>query len=403
MKRVRCSTLPLFMACTHSVLNPEGFPEVRPYNDAAELGTGVHGVMERLLLHGEVNAEQLYLEFPDERKRIDQLITNIIEIWESASKVMKKPVVEEYLEAEIAPGLTLTGHIDVHSVDHPGKQGTVTAYVLDYKTGRVHDEHYHQLMGYAYLVWDKLGRPDGYQCYMSAAYAEDKSIHPYYAHAEDLKLWAERVAKRVTDPAEHLYSPSRKCAYCPLLGSCKAANEFVAGAARVITQGHISQTGLADMTPEQIEEVDSARKVLSTAIDRWRMGIRNYVERHNSPLPLGSSHQYELVERPMGTKVDTAKAIPVLVEFGLFDRQLAKELKRKEKAGELLTDGLQVTLTQVTKAYADRAARGRKTEAKRELIQALRDAGALEEITVRRLERRPINEEVLDAPEEDDD
>jgi CRISPR/Cas system-associated exonuclease Cas4 (RecB family) len=209
--------MPMFMTCTNAVLNPDQLQRIETENETSLLGTLVHGLSENLVKLGSYDILTLKQRLNEEDyERAHLLMHNFLGIWREASQYMIEPQTELALEAELSH-FHLTGNIDAVSFNSD------KTFILDYKTGRQHEDHYHQMAGYAYLAWAKQGKPTPHVVYVTTVYLEDKAVTPYTFTAEDLVAWEKEVAKQLM---QQRYTAGRKCAFCTLQDSCPAYRSF---------------------------------------------------------------------------------------------------------------------------------------------------------------------------------
>jgi len=368
MKKIRCSKLPNFMTCANSVINPDGVLEVETENGAAETGTIIHTLAEDLVRHGrcELRHHQIRLAEIDGLDRAIELLPKIERIWNLAKPVFVSPRLEEYLEAEIAPGIIISGHIDLHEAFSD------RAFVLDWKTGRQRVEHYHQIMGYAFLVWTKVGRPADYELYLTVAYVEDAEHGlekmPVITPA-DLTEWAAGVAKHAEDLR---YVTSEKCVHCPLADGCTAFRQKQESAVRVICGDDV---GGQLRRLENRADVINRLKIVEDAVKTFRAQLKADVQAHG-PIDLGDGTQYQIEEKRQEA-VDTPKTLTTLAELGLTAEDVVSSVK--------------ISLPQVRKIVYNRAMKGDKAESVARLDAALINAKALFQTTTSQLWRRKIS------------
>lgn len=374
--KVRSSSLPYLMTCTPSVIHPEGWTPIEGENETALLGTLVHSLAESVVATGEYDLHTLRQRLSEsDFARASMLFNNFLDVWKQAATFMDVPEVEAYFEAEIGAGVVATGHIDVHQAYSD------RAYVMDYKTGRQHENHYHQMAAYGFLVWDNAGRPDAYTVYVTAVYLEDKTTQSYEFSAAALNKWAEEVVLKVSD---RRFVVGRKCAFCSVQSHCSAYRDYVNGAVVALKGGPPSSrfTGYDQpvweaMQPEERGQLADAIYVVEKAIDRAKFGLRHAVRKVGA-LDLGKGQQYELVEQSERS-VDADKARKVLAK-------LVPDWARHAR----------FSLDDVLTAYAQQAPRGQKGKYKADLLAKLHDAGAITTAKSTRMFRRPKEETKLD-------
>jgi CRISPR/Cas system-associated exonuclease Cas4 (RecB family) len=364
---VRSSSLPLLMTCSNAVLNPDGLDRAETFIEPAVLGNLVHAECERLVKTGGWDPDSLRqrLSKPD-FERAWHLFQNFLDVYREAAKYMTSPVTELGLQAELSH-VHLTGHIDLSHME------AKRAFVIDYKTGRQHEDHFHQMAGYAFLIWDHAGRPMEYTVYVSAVYLEDKSVHSYTFNPESLLEWEKELAHQVTQPR---YSVSRKCANCSLADSCPAYLTYAKGARAMLLDTLEGTPTWDDLTAEERGRIVDQMYLLEKAIDRVKQSLRNRVRR-GGPLDVGDGKEYTLVPTDI-KRVKPEVALPIL--------------QQRIGQNEDLLATLEISLDQALAAFATKAAKGKKASARRDLLQELDDAGAIERITTERMFRRPKSE-----------
>lgn len=371
---IRSSSLPMLMTCTPSVLNPDGLQVVESENETATLGTLVHGLCEELVKTGAVDLEAVKNRVtPEEYERAASLFNNFLTVWGQASRHMTRPITEKFFEVDMVTWW-LSGHIDCYHVEKD------RAFVLDYKTGRTHEDHYHQMAAYAFLVWTNAGEASNYTVHVSAVYLEDNAIHPYTFTADDLKKWANEVTAKLGDLR---YTTGRKCALCTLQDTCPAYKVFASNAVRLFADIHENEYSdlprWADLEPHERGEVVDKLYVIDKALDRVRLSLRNEVKAKGS-VDIGGGKEYALVESE-DRVIDVEKAIPILAK-----RIGAATVHRNSR----------LPLDSVLSAYAAKAAKGQKGRARKELLEELEAAGAVQKIKSTKMWRRPKGEKTLE-------
>jgi len=369
--KIRSSSLPQFMVCSNSILNPDGLLRVETENEAATLGTLVHAVCQKLVDTGSIEIESLRGRVTEEDfERASMQFRNFTQVWHEAMNYMVNPRTEWGFEVELSHAI-ITGHIDVYHID------PLRAFVIDYKTGRQHEDHYHQLAAYAFGVWDKAGRPSNFLVYASAVYLEDRAVHSHEFTADALKEWEKEVAVQVL---AQRYTAGRKCAGCSLQDSCPAWLNYARNMKSVLL-------GLAEAPPEwdallpvERGHIIDAMYVLDKALDRVRLSLRNTVKSKGS-MAVGDGKEMAMIETKE-RQLNTGKAWTILskrVGLGTL-----KSLSR-------------VPLESVLAAYAAKAAKGQKTAARKELLEELDAAQAIVRNVSTKMFRRPVGELTLEV------
>jgi len=369
---VRSSSMPLLMVCTNAILNPDGLQPVEQENETALLGTLVHALAQGVVDTGAYDLPALKQRLNDEDfERASMLFHNFLAVWREAQPYMPTPQTEVGFEVELSH-VVLTGHIDTLQLD------ALRAFILDYKTGRMHEDHYHQMAAYATGAWDKAGRPDNYTVYVTTVYLEDNSVTHYTFTADDLKAWEREVAAQVM---QLRYTAGRKCSHCTLQGGCPAYRAWGQGAVGLFREdAAVPMATWEQMTPEERGDLVDKMYVVEKAIDRVKLGLRNLVKRDGA-VDVGGGKEYVLIEQEE-KQVIPDKALPIL-------------LKRLGKSG--VVRNTRLPLDAVLTEFASKAARGQKTNARKELLAELDKAGAIVRSKTTKMWRRPKGEQVLDT------
>lgn len=375
MLKLRCSSLPNLMTCTPSTITPDGMVAVHNEVDAAGLGTLVHEFAQRIVDSGTYEQEQLKGRYPEDQARAEQLIRNFFTLWSEAKEILTAPQTEVYHETELAPGILLTGHIDLCQIE------AEQTLILDYKTGRVHENHYHQIAGYAALAWDKAGRPGKYTVRVQVVYLEDLTATAYTFEAADLEAWVREVVAKLDDKR---YIVSRKCAFCPVQGSCPAYREYTQAAIRFL-QSDNAQKGKVkwmDVEPEERGSLLDVMYVVEQGIKRVKESLRSAMQgtEKDVRLDIGDNMVYtKVVRTELG--LNTKRALPTL---------------RQRFMPEILDEILKADLTDVLQLIGKYSPKNSKQTAKDAFLRKLKSVGAIFSIKRERFERRPADEQELE-------
>jgi hypothetical protein len=304
---------------------------------------------------------------PEDYDRAGRLMRNFLDVFAETKKHMPSPQTEVFLQAGLYEGLMLTGHIDLLQMK------PTEAFLIDYKTGRQHEDHFQQMAGYAYLVWTRAGGegppPEKFTVYASVVYLEDKAITSYEFDVPRLRAWLEEVRLQV-DAVR--YTAGRKCAGCRLQGSCPAYRDYAKGAVAVFTDDFTVGDSVWDaLTPDERGELMDRIYVVEKAADRVKLALRNHVRKHG-PLDVGGNKEYTVVEEKIEF-LDPAKARQVLV---------------KVLPPSILNRLCRINLDEALTAYQNRAAKGTKTDARKKLYATLDKAGAIVRSATSRMWRR---------------
>lgn len=374
---VRASSLPLAVICPNAVLNPDNLIRAEEHVPAAYLGTLIHRQLELLVDTGEYDSDGLKQRLDEaDFDRAEALIHNFSVVWREAKKHMPEPQSERYLTADF-DGFSLSGHIDLSYVD----TDNLTAYIIDYKTGRVHDDHYHQMAAYAALLWAEEGKfLPGFEVHVSAIYLEDNSVTPYTFTGAQLQEWSNEVRDLLS---QNRYSVSRKCGTCSLAESCPAWNQY----ARNSIAAFLGEDGPApkwvDLPAEKRGDVMDRVYVVEKAISRIKASLKSAVEKHGS-LATGDGKEYTLLPH-VYRSLNTQRALPIL---------------RKRLGDETVSELAEINLTQAVTRFVNKTKKGGRAKARRDLLEELEQAGAIVMDEQVRMYRRPVDEYELESTDE---
>lgn len=371
---IRGSSLPQLMSCSNSILNPDNLVRVEGENETAQLGTDVHALCEATINDGVDNLMTLKQRYSEgDFARAAMLYRNFLVVWKEATTFMDEPKTEVFIQMENT-AFTLTGNLDV--LDDTTKKDE--AFILDFKTGRQHEDHYHQMAGYATLVWSRKGYPTKYKVSVTTVYLEDLTITNYVFDAAGMIDWLREVGKQLSQPR---YTAGRKCAFCALQGSCPGYTAYTRGAVQMFTDDFtVAGAVWADMTADQRGALVDKMYVVEKAIDRVKLSLRNKV-RAEGAVDVGGGKEYTLVEQEE-KQLNTVRALPILLKrIGAGN---VKSLSR-------------IPLDSALAAFAGKAGKGLKTQARKKLFEELDKAGAIVRTKTTKMYRRPVGEKVLDV------
>lgn len=352
-KRVtRCSSLPLLFSCPNAILNPEKLVPVRVNNGLEQLGNLIHAAIQRAVETGDVDFRQIEARYEQsEIERAKFLFANGMKAVEEARRDMKNPQFEVEIAFETEK-FSVTGHVDVLDL-HPTR-----AYVLDFKTGRTRDDHYHQMVGYAVGAWSKMGRPRSFEVHAAYIYLETGEVTVISLTAADMDAWIKEL-----DGLPVQYAVNRRCVYCPLHDSCPAFRTYVKGSMGFLLDVKNAPETVKKMDKEQLSRLAIALKVADDSKERIRSYIKDMLLKTGKDLEFGNGDKFAITTTKRKILL-TQKALPIIAKY-VTTRDVAKAT----------TLGLQALLT----AAASRAKGGMRAVMRNELETKLRAAGAVVE------------------------
>lgn len=242
--------------------------------------------------------------------------------------------------------------------------------VVDWKFGyRTDDDHSHQLMGYAHLArsivdgWDDDCRVT---CVTVWAMSRDVESHDYTA--ADVENWYQWLKTNVL-AWDGRYTPGEHCSRCPLRQGCAAREEAGATALQLLS----GVRSISRLDPPEILELWDKLKIVKALCDDVNTAIRKRIEDDGGKVEAAKgSLGFEEQQR---VTIKAELAVPLLIPF----------------LGDDLWKVLRITKTRLDEAIAAKSRGGERGNIKKTrdgIYEALRSAGAIDHIMVRRIRRR---------------
>ena len=358
MKVYRASSLPLGFDCSESLRGEE---EVKIHQPLAGQGTAVHAALAVAVERGvdAVELDRYVKEYDLDADEMAGLFFSGVKCWGELKDLFGKVSTELRLTAgtdtqEGNEGM-LVGHIDVaHS--SPKK-----SLILDWKTGRLDINYYHQLAAYAYLMMTDT------QCQEVQAYivwVRDGTYESFSFDRKTLEAWVQRFMDEVIYAPAGQYKVGAHCRFCPRFYNCPGRTGILKATARDLLEKPIVEGDLDYPFAELYGRV----KMLQGAINQFDVCLRSHVTL-NGPIDLGEGRQLQIIEQDRES-LDTRKS------WGVLSRQLDEEE---------LAAACKIGKGKILQAIRDKAARGQKGKAVEKLMTELRAIGAVETRTTQML------------------
>jgi hypothetical protein len=361
MRTIRCSRLPLTFACPASLYAETPINES---GEAAALGTAVHAGLAPLVRTGSIDWDGM----PDLARRhgvsVDELRAHCgcgAKLWEQVKESFPRAMTEVPVSAEVIPGLTLTGHIDLISV-----AGSI-ARIGDWKDGLLDSDYIEQVYGYGVLVL--ILYPELTEVSSTLLWTRSQEVEHYTITRDDSEAWVERLHSEVVN-WDGVYHPGAHCEHCPRTAECGASKALVrraVGAFLDPSAGEMADS-LATMPPETLVELAERAKVVGGLAERVRTALREHVMAHGDVVGGGSRLTIETQNK---RKLDPEKTWPVLEGMGFRDAEFC--------------ECVSISMSDVESIVANRAGRGKGAAAKRALKEQLEAAGAISTTEIRKL------------------
>lgn len=360
----RCSHLPLIVQCAQSATEPD-LP-LRDIGYEADLGTAVH---ECLMLH--VTGKSWSMREIAEKNRVE--LRDLIPMWSWAQKswneVMEwfpNPVAEAAFE-HADDTLTLTGHIDIHSVLSDEVR------ILDAKTGRSDSDFSAQVRGYAFLAMKKY--PGTRRAYCAILKTRERALipvrdgrEPGYYYRDEIDEWYHRFL--LDHMQEQAYWPGPHCTWCRRSSECPAIARELIQAHQVLLE--TMREGTSEELVEQLMRepalvgqigirIKELGQLLTSRWEVWNTALKTAVAAMGGSAPTGDGRVLVLEDVKRKALVPDV-ALPILVNH--IDQGAVMRCVSLSK--DSVAEELRAT-----------RARGQKQQFVNEVMDEIADAGGL--------------------------
>lgn len=272
------------MSCGNSGINPDNVLSIEKEYPQAEEGTMLHKAIENYIVDGDRDISNFFPRLEEigaKSSRFIDLFHNMVEIYESVRGIFTDPITEHKIQCSTNL-FSLSGHIDLHTDrDNIG-------YAVDWKTGRVQSDHYHQMAAYAWLLKESYGYDE---VYISAVYAEEKEFHKYSFSSQQLNEWAMSVEGKIQ---QEQYTVGSKCATCPLHNGCPAYREYTKYAMETLLPT-IEGAPIHDVEIGVRSRVINNFRQLKYTLEDMRRILKDQVK-EKGPLALDNNMQYTIAK-----------------------------------------------------------------------------------------------------------
>ena len=369
---IRCSGLPLAFACPGSARAPQ--VRIDTTDSSATTGTAVHELL-RHVVSGRIPWERIpamAAELHVSQDELTLLARHGLELWQQVRDSFPGARTEVPM-AYNGPGYRLTGHADIVSVT--GGESGIVVRVADWKSGRVDSDASAQIKGYALLAWraaTEHAEAHGYPCpreaTATALYLRDISAENHTLNEVSLAAFADSIQDRIVD-WNGTYRPGDHCGLCPRWHECEARLSYDRAIVATWTNG-VDVDYLEELTAARKLELYEQSGVVAKLADSYRAALKREILR-SGPIDDGK-HHLAVVTEPRSA-LDPLASWPVLEEQGFTDADFAQVID--------------IGKTAVNKLVAERAGRGNGARAIRELEARLREAGAMRDYTIQKLQK----------------
>lgn len=312
---IRCSSLPSALRCPGAARPP--LVRIRRQNDAADVGTEAHRLMERVVLN-------LPIEQPEDvETRV--LLAYGRRCWEELREAFPSPQTEVAFSAFVAigvdsdNGITLTGHIDLLSVMLDERR----AAIADWKTGRCDSEHRDQLMGYAlgvYRTYPEIDRVD-----VTPIWLRDQTYEPFTVTRAEAEAWGSAMAAVLLE-WDGTFHPGTHCVHCDRSHDCPAivaeSRRDVAIFAEMPPTPEEITAGVFTLAPKDVAFLVRRARAVATIADNVVRAAKLRVRTQPDVDFSDGAGRRLVIDTQERRELDTWKAWPVLQEL-LTDEELS--------------------------------------------------------------------------------
>lgn len=359
---LRASSLPLAFLCPASVRPPA--LRIVQSNNAADLGTAVHEALRSLAETGRVDWDALPAIAERHGVGVDEmrfLCGKAAKLWPDLKDSFPRALTELELSAEIAPGVVLSGHVDLLSVS-----GRV-ARAADWKSGYRDSDYSEQMRAYGALVL--LDDTTLVEVTITVIWLRAGEIENYTMTRTDAEAWVRRLLERVVG-WDGAFFPGNHCHLCPRSHECAAGHALIRRDVAAIADEELvvrAENELERMPAPEVVAVLQKADAVARYAERVRQAIKKHVERHGDIIANGLR---------LTIDTETRRSIDVLKAWPVLDKHLSDED---------LAECITVSISKAEKVVATRAGRGKGAAAVRALNGELDAAGAVEPKEVKRL------------------
>jgi hypothetical protein len=352
---------------------------------AAAVGSAVHGCCADMAkrdawdLDAGMSAAGVS---PDDAEQCARLMSSASRQWRALKVLFPVEVIRTERSMTHAMDLarqklSLSGTIDLLA-PHRGS----ACMFLDWKTGWEQRGISEQQLGYAYLVWQKMDRPDDTEITGIVAWLAHGKYQVTKYDAASLKLWESRLENQLKQRAT--YTPGDQCIRCDCAPYCEARRDYARSCIEPFMFGESKQgwyeaatallVGVDENSKTQREVQEAAAtlahriRLVEKAAEQARVFLREAVTRAGGEIDLPGDTVLRM-NRQQRRALNPHKALPVLRNH-LSDAQICACMR--------------LSLPQAVQKYA--AMHRRKSETSAYLTDQLAAAGAIETSLSFRLE-----------------
>lgn len=347
--------------------------DIDPLNDASTIGVVVHDVLATLVTrqnsarHGElgdISDAARWHGLSDELVEEAAIMAHVgAQAWRELADAFPGAESEvdiswDFDEDDI--GIKLTGKVDVLAM----VDGEVR--IIDFKSGRVERDHFHQMAGYAYLAC----RRTGYELASATLVnLRTKTTETFKWTIEELEKWFSSVVLGQIARYRDRYSPGAHCEFCPIRHSCEGRKAIVRSALEELTGvpaskadvllGELNNPAQRGIVGGEVASLFERLGMIEQAIEGFRQHVKENVKQLG-PLDVGGGRVLKIIESNRD-KLDPVKSWPVVCEV-LTEAEIAPAIT--------------LSKTKILDAVGAKVEKG-KGKAKEAMMEQLKAAGAV--------------------------
>lgn len=362
MISIRASSLPIIAKCPAAAVAPSVV--IDNAGSEANLGSAVHEALATIVLGNEPDLDAIEAKWQCDDQELSILTAMGRKCWEQLSQWFPSPFVERPFQHS-ANELTISGTTDLVSLI-PEES---TLRILDWKSGRLDSESEPQLRAYCWLALQWYPEIDKARAVVVRIRDQAADWFPEWTRAE-LDSWFAGIRESLRNTDR--YNPGSWCGYCKRLHECPGRAAYVrqAGDAMLYLDQWTPPTDLAELGVS-LGKMHDRMKMIRQACDMADDIIRSEVIANGGRLPVGDGR--ELVMSSTEQMKLKPSAFPAI----------------RDEIGE--TAALECCTLSKTKAEAAikaKTPRGQKQQAVDAMMGRLEAIGAVDRITVKKLEMR---------------
>ncbi len=353
-KTIRCSRLPLAIACPASLA--ETAYQLDGETDAADLGTAAHAWLAARISGIDASVDDVALDRGVPVADLAPLCWWGWQTWEQLLEWFPGAMTEVPMKAGI-----LTGTADVLSLGDGRRLS-----VADFKSGRLDTDASEQIKGYAWLALQTY--PEAESVYCAVIRIRDRVADAETYSRAQLDAWYARTVERLS--RADLYNPGpQQCRVCPRGHTCPAKTALVRQSIAEVLDVNDWEPIRAEANGQLYAELLDKIKLVEKACESGRGMIKAQVGLAGGRLETEDGRELVLSVSHR-SKIVPAAAWPILTEA----------------LGADLLACVDVGKTKVEEKVKAKAGRGQKGAAVKDLMSRLEVAGALSKTTVETLE-----------------